>query len=201
MWSIIWAFLRYFVLFFYKIYYNLKFEGTENIPHNGGHIFASNHRSNADPVFLTLKVPARFSYMAKKELFEKNFFVTCLIIALGAYPVDRGKGDTGAIDTAIEKLKIGKNFMIFPEGQRSKDGKVGKGKSGIALIAAKAQTDVIPVGIIFDGKLKFRRKVIIRYGKPIPPEKLAVSDPPQKTELKALVNTVMGEIEHLVYKN
>jgi cytidylate kinase len=198
--KILWAVLRFIVLIIYKIVYNLKFEGLENIPKDGGHIFASNHRSNADPVFLTFKVPVGFAYMAKKELF-KNPFAAAIIKSLGAYPVERGKGDTGAIDTAVEKLKSGRNFMIFPEGSRSADGKVGKGKSGIALIAARADTDLIPVGIIFEGKLKFRRKVIVRYGKSIPAEKLRVSDPPEKIELKNLVNTIMTEIETLVYKN
>lgn len=194
-----WSILRFFVLIAYKIFYNLKYEGLENIPKDGGHIFASNHRSNADPVLLTIRARVPFAYMAKKEMFEKNFFVSWLITALGAYPVERGKGDTGALDEGIRRIKSGRNFMIFPEGTRSHDGKVGRGKSGIALIAAKAGADIIPVGIIFEGKLTFRKKVIVRFGKPMRVDNIIKSDPPAKAELKELVSVIMTEIETLVY--
>lgn len=159
----------------FTVWYHVKVEGRENIPKKGAFIFASNHRSYADPVLVVICGRGRFSFMAKSELFEKKAF-GWLIRMLGAFPVERGKGDTAAIDRAISTVQNGTHLLIFPEGTRSATGKVGKGKTGVALIAAKAGADVIPVGINFEGKLHFRSKIVVRYGKPIPASQLALAD-------------------------
>ncbi len=159
----------------FAIWYNIRVEGRENIPKKGAYIFASNHRSYADPVLVVICGRGKFSFMAKSELFENKAF-GWLIRMLGAFPVERGKGDTAAIDKAISRVKEGSHLLIFPEGTRSTTGKVGRGKTGVALIAAKAGADVIPVGINFEGKLHFRSKIIVRYGEPIPASKLALAD-------------------------
>ncbi len=191
--------LRYITIFVYHCYYNIKWEGKENVPKDGGNIFASNHRSYQDPVFTALGARVPISYMAKEELFHKNVFFTGLIKLFGAFPVVRGKGDMQVIDTSIEKLEKGRNLEIFPEGTRSKDGKVGKGKTGVALIAAVAQTKVIPVGINFEGeKLKFRSKVVVRYGKPIIPAEIGVTGTTAK-DLKIIKNEIMKGITELVH--
>lgn len=189
--------LRKITLLVYKIVYNLHYEGLENVPREGGVIYASNHRSYHDPVLITLCVRKRFAYMAKEELFKNPFFGT-LIRVMGAFPIKRGSGDMSAINGAIEKLHKGKNLVIFPEGTRSLDGKVGKGKTGVALIAAKAQVDVIPVAIIFEGKMKFRTKVVVKYGKPICSSELAVSENPVPRELKNVKLKIMGRLTTLV---
>lgn len=149
------------------IWFDLRFEGRENIPKGKAFVYASNHRSYADPVLVTLSGRGRFSFMAKSELFEKPLFAW-LIRSLGAFPVERGTGDTAAIDRAIDNVKHGTNLLIFPEGTRSKDGRVGRGKTGVALIAARAGADVVPVGINFEGKLHFRSRIVVRVGKPVP---------------------------------
>lgn len=191
--------LRYITIFVYHCYYNIKWEGKENVPKDGGNIFASNHRSYQDPVFTALACRVPISYMAKEELFHKNVFFTGLIKLFGAFPVVRGKGDMQVIDTSIEKLEKGRNLEIFPEGTRSKDGKVGKGKTGVALIAAVAQTKVIPVGINFQGeKLKFRSKVVVRYGKPIIPSEIGVTGTNAK-DLKKIKTEIMKSITELVH--
>ena len=191
--------LRYITIFVYHCYYNIKWEGKENVPKDGGNIFASNHRSYQDPVFTALGARVPISYMAKEELFHKNVFFTGLIKLFGAFPVVRGKGDMHVIDTSIEKLEKGRNLEIFPEGTRSKDGKVGKGKTGVALIAAVAQTKVIPVGINFEGeKLRFRSKVVVRYGKPIIPSEIGVTGTTAK-DLKKIKNEIMDSITELVH--
>lgn len=190
--------LRAIVIGLYHLYYNITFEGTENIPKDGGNIFASNHRSYQDPVFIALPTRVPLSYMAKEELFHQNFAFTLVIKAFGAFPVTRGKGDTEVIDTSIEKLEKGRNLAIFPEGTRSKDGKVGKGKTGVALIAAIAQTKVVPVGINFEGRLKFRKKVVVRFGEPIIPSEIGVTSTNPK-ELKIIKNTIMDKIKELVH--
>lgn len=190
---------RPIVRFVFKCWFDLNYEGIENVPKDGSNIFASNHRSYGDPVFIALMTRVPISYMAKEELFKQNIFFTALIKAWGAFPVTRGTGDTATIDTAIEKLESGRNLVIFPEGTRSKDGKVGKGKTGVALIAAVAQTNVIPVGINFEGeKLSFRKKVTVRYGKPISPQKLGINDASSKN-LKKIKKEIMDSITDLVY--
>ena len=190
--------LRYIVMGLYHIYYNISFEGTENVPKDGGNVFASNHRSYQDPVFIAIKTRVPLSYMAKEELFEQNVFFTALIKFFGAFPVSRGKGDTAVIDTSIEKLEMGRNLVIFPEGTRSKDGKVGAGKTGVALVAAVAQTKIVPVGIVFEGKLGFRKKVVIKYGRPVTPAEIGVTGTDPRS-LKKLKLKIMEEITKLVY--
>lgn len=191
--------LRKIVFFIYKMWYNLSIEGVENIDNSKPHIYASNHRSYADPVLISISVKDRFAYMAKEELFQQNIFFTTLIKTMGAFPVVRGSGDMNVIDTAIEKLQSGKNLVIFPEGTRSKDGKVGKGKTGVALIVAKSNFDVIPVGIVFEGeKLHFRSKVIVRYGKPISASEFSLPENATSRDVKPIKHKIMSAITELV---
>ena len=159
---------------------------------------SSNHRSYQDPVFIALQTRVPISYMAKEELFHKNVLFTGLITLFGAFPVVRGSGDTTVIDTSVDKLESGRNLVIFPEGTRSKDGKVGKGKTGVALIAAVAQTKVVPVGINFEGRLKFRKRVVVRYGKPIDPKELGITTASAR-DLRKIKNEIMENIKELVH--
>lgn len=176
------------------VWFNLKIEGRENIPEGRACVYASNHRSNADPVLVTLAGRGRFSFMAKSELFRNPFFAW-LIRSLGAFPVERGTGDTAAIEKAIDNVKNGVNLLIFPEGTRSKDGRVGRGKTGVALIAARSHADVVPVGISFDGKLHFRSRITVRIGQPIPAGMLAIDDGLDDRELlRTLKKNVMPPI-------
>ena len=136
--------------------------------------------------------------MAKEELFKNPLFAW-LIRSLGAFPVARGKGDTGVLDTAVERLEKGHSLMIFPEGTRSKDGKVGRGHSGAAVIAARSGKMMIPVGIVFGEKLKFRSKVTVKYGEPIMPQDyVEISDTPNPRQLVKLKNRYMADIKRLV---
>lgn len=191
------AFVRYTVFLAYKVFYNFKIEGAENIPHDRSIIIASNHRSYADPVILTMPMKRNVRYMAKEELFKKKA-VAKLITMLGAFPVKRGSGDLQVIDDSIAIINNGENLVIFPEGTRSKNGKVGKGKSGVALIAAKSGADVIPCGICFEGeKLHFRSKLILKFGKIIPASEIAVEDNNPR-QLRYVKQRIMGEIKELV---
>ncbi len=192
------ACLRPVVNAIFHCWFDLTFEGTENVPTDGSNIFASNHRSYCDPIFIALPTKVPISYMAKEELFHQNIFFTLLIKGFGAFPVTRGAGDTSAIDTSVDKLEKGRNLVIFPEGTRSKDGKVGKGRTGVALVAAIAQVPIIPVGINFEGKLGFRRKVVVRFGKPISPQEIGVNSTSSK-DLKVLKTKIMDSITELVH--
>lgn len=194
------AFVRYVTMGVYKLFYNFHIEGTENIPQDRALVMASNHRSYADPVILTMPMKKPVTYMAKEELFKNKLF-GWFITKLGAFPVKRGAGDLQVIDDAVGILESGRHLVIFPEGTRSKDGKVGKGKTGVALIAARSGADVLPCGIIFEGeKLHFRSKLTLRFGKVIPAEEIAVTDGSPR-ELKAAKLRIMGAITELVEGN
>ncbi len=181
-----------------KIAYSLRFEGRDNIPKGEAVIYASNHRSNADPPLVGIGARGKYSFMAKEELFENKLFAW-LISRLGAFPVARGKGDTKVIDTAIERLDSGRSLMIFPEGTRSKDGKVHRGHTGAALIAARSGKKIIPVGIVFGEKLKFRTRITVKYGEPIDPtEYVDSAEEPNPRQLVKLKNRYMEDIKQLV---
>ena len=135
--------------------------------------------------------------MAKEELFKNKFFAW-LISSLGAFPVSRGKGDMKVIDTSIERLE-NESLMIFPEGGRSKDGKVQKGHTGAALISARSGKRIVPVGVVYGDKLRFRTKVTIKYGKPIDPAEYVESrEEPNPRQLVKLKNRYMADIKELV---
>lgn len=191
------AFIRYSTILAYKIFYNFHIEGKENIPEKEGVVIASNHRSYADPVLLTMPMKKPVKYMAKEELFKNKIF-GAFIKMLGAFPVKRGAGDMKVIDDSIAILSSGKNLVIFPEGTRAKENKVGKGKTGVALIAAKSGADVLPMGIVFEGeKLHFRSKLTLRIGKLIKSEELKADEATPK-ELKAVKQRIMSAITELV---
>lgn len=186
------------VRIYMHIAYNLHYVGRKNIPKDTAVIYASNHRSYADPPLLGAGAKGKFAFMAKEELFRNKLFAW-LISSLGAFPVSRGKGDTSTIDTAVERLNGGRSLMIFPEGTRSKDGKVGKGHTGAALIAARSGKPIIPVGIVYGEKLRFRTKLIVKFGEPIMPEDYTeICDTPNPRQLVKLKNRYMEEIKSLV---
>lgn len=191
-------FIKFIVNITFHIAFNVHFEGRENIPDGETVIYASNHRSYADPPLVGCSAKGKFAFMAKEELFKNRFFAW-LIRNLGAFPVSRGKGDTGVLDTAVNRLKSGRSLIIFPEGTRSKDGKVHRGHSGAAVISARSQKKIVPVGIVFGEKLKFRTKVTVKYGKPInPTEYIDNFDEPNSRQLVKLKNCYMEEIKKLV---
>ncbi len=190
------SFLRNCARLFYIIVYHIVVIGGENIPkEKGGYIIASNHVSNNDPPVVGITFKGKYTFMAKQELFEINPLFTWLIKKLGAFPVKRGAKDSSAIDRALESLKEGRIFVIFPEGTRSKDGTLGHAKSGVTLIAAQAKVPVVPVYIKY-GRKKFRRNIYISIGEKIPAERFDVDISDRKI-LKAVSATIMDEIAKL----
>ena len=191
------GFIKALLRCYFRIAYNLKFEGRENIPTDENVIYTPNHRSNADPPLVGSFLKGHISFMAKEELFKNKIFAW-LIRSLGAFPVSRGKGDMKVIDTSIERLD-NDSLMIFPEGGRSKDGKVQKGHTGAALIAARSGKRIVPVGVVYGDKLRFRTKVTIKYGKPIDPAEYVESrEEPNPRQLVKLKNRYMADIKELV---
>jgi 1-acyl-sn-glycerol-3-phosphate acyltransferase len=127
--------------------------GRENVPATGAFIIASNHLSFIDSMAIPLMAPRRVGYLAKAEYFTgsgiKGWFTKTWFTALGALPVERQthRAAQAALDTALTVLKAGGGFGIYPEGTRSRDGRLARGKTGVAWLALTADCPVVPVGI------------------------------------------------------
>ena len=178
------TFARAVVRVIAHIRYRLRFEGLENVPEGRGFLLCSNHISMFDPILVAIRIKPRCYFMAKEELFRFRPF-GALIRALGAFPVSRGKGDTAAIDRAVSLVKDGKALVIFPEGHRSKDGKLLELKSGAVVIASQTGGDILPC-IIRKGERKgLRRPLTVRYGKVIPCAELGITAAHVPSEIRA----------------
>ncbi len=191
------ALARELVSLAFHIYFKIIVLGRENIPkQKGSYIIASNHVSNNDPPMVGVVFKGKYTFMAKEELFHINPVFTWLIKKLGAFPVKRGSKDRAAIDSALDSLKQGRVFVIFPEGTRSKDGELGKPKSGVTLIAARAGVPVVPVFVKYGKKRFLRRRALVSVGEAIPAEKFNI-DIEDKRQIRGVSELIMGEIAKL----
>ena len=154
------ALVKFFLFFMFRI----EAVGQENVLENGGVIYAANHKSCYDPVIIAVTSKRRLAFMAKKELFKFSLFGR-LLKSLGAFPVNRGKGDVSAVKTGLTILKQENAMMIFPEGKRVHKGEVAPAKPGVAMFATHAKVPVLP--IMIEGEYKFMHKIKVIYGKPI----------------------------------
>jgi 1-acyl-sn-glycerol-3-phosphate acyltransferase len=127
--------------------------GRENVPPTGPVILASNHLSFIDSIAIPLIAPRKVSYLAKAEYFTTpgfaGWWTRVLFTGLGALPVEREtqRAAQAALDTALAVLKDGGAFGIYPEGTRSRDGKLARGKTGVAWLALTADCPVVPVAV------------------------------------------------------
>ncbi|RVW05631.1 lysophospholipid acyltransferase family protein [Rhodococcus xishaensis] len=157
-----------------------KIEGVEHIPSDGPAILASNHQAVLDSFFFPLRVRRRITFLAKSEYFTgrglKGAFQRWFFSVVGQVPIDRTGADAAkdALDAGLRVLSQGKLLGIYPEGTRSPDGRLYKGKTGMARLALESGVKVIPVAMIGTAKVnpigsKMWRpaKVTIRVGEPI----------------------------------
>jgi len=153
---------------------HIRVEGSEHIP-PGVCVFASNHASNIDPVALVPNIPRRVALLAKKEVFSVPILSKALHLAR-LVPVDRADREAAAesVDIAVEYLKEGLSFLVYPEGTRSPDGHLLPFKKGTFVMAIRAGVPVVPVSLA--GTQRLMRKgdwtlhpgeVIVRYGPPV----------------------------------
>jgi 1-acyl-sn-glycerol-3-phosphate acyltransferase len=188
----------------WHLVFRIKVIGRENLIQDRGFVLAPNHLSALDPVFVVL---ARFwgrrmLVMAKEELFEINPFFTWFFRHVGVVPVHRGKGDTAVVDQAIECVRNGQGLLIFPEGTRSKDGNLGKLKSGAFVVAAQAGVDIVPCRIIYKGgKLRLFGRCTVIFGKPIPADQLTLGEPRSAARLRECKALLAQSLEQLLSEN
>ena len=131
---------------FLRMMFRPRYLGKDKIPVDGPLIIAANHLSHIDPAFIMTATKRPVSYMSKKEHFD-GAIRRLVFKQVGVIPVDRDAGGTDALKDAVKILKEGGAIGIFPEGTRSRDGDMGKGKTGVARLAAMTDAAVVPVAI------------------------------------------------------
>ncbi len=163
-----------------KMLFRPVVEGADNVPESGAAILASNHLSFSDSIFLPLALSRRITFPAKMEYFTgsgiKGRLTRWFFKGVGQIPIDRsgGRASEAALQSGLRVLRKGDLFGIYPEGTRSPDGRLYKGKTGIARLALEAGCPVIPVDMIGTDKAQPTGQKVpnimrigIRIGKPL----------------------------------
>lgn len=184
-WTVAW-FLR-------AITANLTVHGRENVPKSGGCIVACNHNRGFDYAALGYSSPRQIFFMVKAEAFE-NPFLSWIMTNGGGIPVQRGKGDTHAVQRAIDKVVAGYPLAIFPEGTRSKDGTLQAAHTGAVRIAMHARAPIVPAVVIGSEKVtpnigRFWKRVPVSviFGEPLD----VSGDPSDREQVVAQTTRVM----------
>lgn len=186
-----------------KIVFPYRLVGLENLQLKQGErvIICCNHISIVDPVFLLLASKQPIYFMAKSELFQNWFTRWILGTVMGAFPVNRGTGDMGAINHAFDLINDGHVFGIFPQGTCRRQRELGLPKSGAALIACRTQATVIPAALITkEFHVRAFRKVTLVFGKPITPEDMQLVDE-EHPKLRHASRLIMERIDELIEEN
>src|SRR5690606_14408707 len=164
-----------------RLIYRPRVEGRDKVPGEGAVIFASNHLSFIDSIAIPVAAPRPVHFLAKSSYFEgtgiagaakRSFFE-----AIGAIPVRRGAGQAAldALDQQRQLLEEGLTVALYPEGTRSTDGRLYKGRTGVAFLALQTGAPVVPVGLIGTDKVmpkgaklpSMKERVTVRFGAPI----------------------------------
>jgi 1-acyl-sn-glycerol-3-phosphate acyltransferase len=182
--------------------YRPRTRGVEHIPLQGGVILAANHVSFADSVFMPLACPRDVVFLGKADYFE-SWRTRWFFEAAGVIPVRREGGSAGeaAILAGIRALRSGKVVGIYPEGTRSPDGRLYRGKTGVARLALEAQVPVVPVSIAgtpeimpLESKVpRLRGTPIVEFGPPLTFERY-YERPRDRFVLRSVTDEIMYEI-------
>jgi 1-acyl-sn-glycerol-3-phosphate acyltransferase len=183
----------------------IRVEGKEHVPRSGPVILASNHRSFLDSIFIPLLISRRVTFVAKAEYFDDKR-VAWFFRGVGQIPIRRegGSASERALESATEVLEAGGVFGIYPEGTRTRDGRLHRGHTGVARLALRTGAPIIPVGIIgsdevqpIDSRLpRLFKTVRIRFGEPIELEHYRGRHD-DRLALRDVADEVMYEIQQL----
>lgn len=189
-----------------RVAFRPRVVGAEHLPRRGGALVASNHLAVLDSFVLPLMVPRRMTFPAKVEYFTapgpvgalKKWFFT----GMGQVPIDRGNAQAAraALDTGVRVLGEGRLFGIYPEGTRSPDGRLYKGRTGVARMALEAQVPVVPVAMVgtdranpVGSRLWRPRRIEIRIGRPLDFSRYHVLADDRQVE-RAITDEIMAEL-------
>lgn len=186
-----------------RLFFPYCIVGAENLPTAGNGqrlMLCCNHISVLDPVFLLAAQRQPISFMAKSELFSNRFNRWLLGTVMGAFPVERGKGDTGAVEHAEALVESGTILGIFPQGTCRRTRELGLPKSGAALIACRTQATVIPACLVTKSfHVRPFRRVTVVFGKPLTPQELQLENTAHP-QLRPASRKLMGSIDALIGK-
>ena len=147
----------------------IRVECLQNLPARGPYIVAANHISWYDPPAIEFALAVPIRYMAKRELFAVPL-IGFVLRASGNFPVRRGESDRRALETALRVLEAGEPLGFFPEGTRSKDGRLRRAKPGIAFLARRSGAPVVPVAVRGTPQAGLRvpprTDIVVRVGPP-----------------------------------
>jgi 1-acyl-sn-glycerol-3-phosphate acyltransferase len=188
-------------------------QGYDRLPGDGPAILCPNHISFLDSAFLMLTLPRNISFVGKAEYMD-SWKTKHLFPAMGMIPIDRSGGEKSraALDAATSVLDRGELFGIFPEGTRSRDGLLYKGRTGAARLAMQIGCPIFPVGIVGTDRIqppdakapKLFRDCAIRIGRPVRPERYAGRGGGDHLAWRSMIDEVMFEIRELTgqeYRN
>ena len=189
----IYTILKYIFKVIYSIFFRARVEGIENIPVEGPVIIAANHMSNWDPMLLGTYICRNIHYMAKEELFRRPV-ISLILHQCHTFRVKRGAADRSAIKTAAKVLKEGHCIALFPEGTRSRSGRMRKAEPGVALIAKLSGAVVIPAAISGSDRILnkgcFLPKLKLSFGTPMK----YTAEKADKESLHEFAQSVMDEV-------
>jgi 1-acyl-sn-glycerol-3-phosphate acyltransferase len=148
-----------------RVFYRWEIKGVDHLPSEGGVVIVSNHANFFDPVIVGCSFPRKVHFMAKLELFRAPI-LNWVIMALGAFPVKRGVADKAAFEASFHFLESGQVVGLFPEGTRYKDGRLHPLRPGVAALAVRGNSVVLPMIIRNSNLMKFMRfpKVCVHIG-------------------------------------
>ncbi|MDX1953432.1 MAG: lysophospholipid acyltransferase family protein [Verrucomicrobiota bacterium] len=157
----------------YGTYFRWRIYTPENVPRNGPVILAANHASFIDPPLVGSALPRPINYLARESLFRFPL-MGAVLRSWNAVPVDRDGGGAAGLRAILDRLLAGGAIILFPEGTRTRDGKLQPARSGIGLTVIKSEAPVVPVRVFgtfeaFNRNHKFPRprRIAVKYGKPI----------------------------------
>jgi 1-acyl-sn-glycerol-3-phosphate acyltransferase len=193
-----------------RMIYRPKVEGKEHIPPKGAVILASNHLSFIDSIVIPIAAaPRPVHFLAKSDYFTgkglKGWLSRTFFTAVGAIPVDRAAGQAAlaALDRQKDILATGAAVALHPEGTRSRDGRLYKGRTGVAYLALESGAPVVPIGLIGTDRVmpvgakmpSFRERVTVRFGEPLD---LSVHGPASSGKARrAATDAIMSAIHEL----
>jgi 1-acyl-sn-glycerol-3-phosphate acyltransferase len=166
---------------FFHVWFRMARTGREHIPADGPLILAANHRSFLDPFVIGMMTRRPLHFVAKRELFTHRL-MAWFLNSLGAFPIERGNGDEGAMGTARAILERGGAVLIFPEGTRIRPGGLGHARRGVGRLALETGAPVVPIAIhgTEDVRRGWRirpRRVSVRAGRPLTFPRLEAPSP------------------------
>ncbi|HYU38834.1 MAG TPA: lysophospholipid acyltransferase family protein [Acidimicrobiia bacterium] len=185
--------------------YRVRVDGRDHVPERGPVILAANHRSFMDSLFLPLVIRRRVTFVAKAEYFDDKK-TAWFFRGVGQIPIRRegGSASERALESATEVLEAGGVFAIYPEGTRTRDGRLHRGHTGIARLALRTGAPIVPVGMIGTDEInpigrklpRLFRAVMIRFGTPISVDRYAGREH-DKLVLRQVTDEVMFEMQQL----